>query len=316
VPLTPTFAPYPNPIALPPYYLITLLPYHLISLSPYYLKFLSLYMKRPVVYLLLILAGMYAFVSIVKRRDRTRTYSLTTETIRIDSLDQISPLEGELVKPILYTNISGLSRLPVSQAKKKFIAAVLPAILIAKHQIETTRTRIFALTDKNSWNREDSSYYLEVKSRYKAKDINDLMDRIGTLPNSIVLSQAAVESGWGQSRFFLEGNNVFGVWSFKADEQRMPSKRGRNNKTIYLRTYPDIGQSVVHYFEILGTANAYQKLRKERLVRTDPFELIPYLRNYSERRTRYTNQLKAVILQNELTRYDRYRLDPEYLTED
>jgi Bax protein len=279
-------------------------------------SFLYLYMKRPVAYLLLILAGMYAFVSIVKRRDRSTTYSLTTETIRIDSLDQIRPLDGELVKPILYTNVSGLSRLPVPQAKKKFIAALLPAILIARHQIETTRIKIFALMEKNSWNKEDSSYYFEIKSRYKAKDISDLTDRIGTLPTSIVLSQAAVESGWGQSRFFLEGNNVFGVWSFKSDEQRMPSIRGRKNKTIYLRTYPDIGQSVVHYFEILGTANAYQKLRKERLVRTDPFELIPHLINYSERRKAYTNQLKAIILQNELTRYDRYRLDPEYLTKD
>jgi len=273
-------------------------------------------MKRRVAFLLLLLAGLYAYVSIVIRSDRARTYSLTTETIKVDSLDQISPLDGELVKPILYTNVSGLSRLPVSQAKKKFIAAVLPAILIARHQIETTRTRISALTDKTDWSKEDSAFYASVKSRFRARDIKDLIDRIGTLPTSIVLSQAAVESGWGQSRFFLEGNNVFGVWSFNSEEERMPAKRGRNNKTIYLRTYPDIGQSVVHYFEILGSVKAYQTLRSERLVRTDPFDLIPHLRNYSERKTSYTNQLKVVILQNELTRYDRYRLDPEYLIED
>lgn len=273
-------------------------------------------MKPRAVYLLLLLAGIYAFVSIVKRRDRTTTYSLTTKTIRIDSLDQIVPLESELVKPILYTNVRGLSRLPVAQSKKKFIAAILPAILIAKHHVETTRTRIFALSEKADWSREDSTFYSEVRARYKAKDIKDLMDRIGTLPNSVVLAQAAVESGWGQSRFFLEGNNVFGVWSFNSNEPRMPSKRGRKDKTIYLRTYPDIGQAVIHYFEILGSANAYQKLRKERLVRTDPFELIPHLRNYSERRIAYTHQLKALILQNELTRYDRYHIDPDYLTKD
>ncbi len=273
-------------------------------------------MKRPVVFLMLLLAGLYAFVLIVIRRDHARTYSITTETIKVDSLDQISPLEGELVKPILYTNVTGLSLLPVSQAKKKFIAAVLPAILIARHEMETMRTKMSTLSDKTDWSREDSAFYTSAKNKFRAKDINDLIDRIGSLPNSIVLSQAAVESGWGQSRFFLEGNNVFGVWSFKSDEPRMPAKRGRNNKTIYLRTYPDIGQSIIHYFEILGSVKAYQKLRRERLVQTDPFDLIPHLRNYSERRTSYTNQLKAVILQNELTRYDRYRLDPEYLTED
>ena len=265
---------------------------------------------------MLLLAGIYAFVSIVKRRDRTTTYSLTTETIKVDSLEQITPLEGEDVKPILYTHVSGLSTLPVPQAKKKFIAAVLPAILIAKHRVETTRRKIFVLSESVDWNREDSTFYSEVKSRYKAKDIKDLMDRIGTLPNSVVLSQAAVESGWGQSRFFLEGNNLFGVWSFNSNDPRMPSKRGRKDKTIYLRTYPNIAEAVVHYFEILGSANAYRKLRKERLERTDPFELIPHLINYSERRRAYTHQLKALILQNELTRYDRYRIDPEYLTED
>lgn len=271
-------------------------------------------MKRPVFYLAIFLAGMFAFLSIVNRRDRTRVYSLATEIVRVDSLDQIVPLENEFVKPILYTNVRGLGKLPTSSAKKKFIAAVLPAILIAKSQIENTRRRILLLSEKTNWHPDDSALYSQVKTRYKAKDINDLMNRMATLPTSIVLSQAAVESGWGQSRFFLEGNNLFGVWSFNADESRMPSLRGRKNKTIYLRTYPDIAQSVVHYFEILGSANAYQMLRNERLVRTDPFELIPHLINYSERKRSYTHQLKAVILQNELTRYDQYQIDPAYLS--
>jgi Bax protein len=270
-------------------------------------------MKHPVFYLAIFLAGMYAFLSIINRRD-TGLYSLATETIRVDSLDQIVPLEDESVKPILYTNVRGLAKLPIPTAKKKFIAAVLPAILIAKHEVESTRRRIFLLSEKSKWNAEDSSLFSEVRDRYNAKDINDLMDRMGTLPTSIVLSQAAVESGWGQSRFFLEGNNLFGVWSFNADDSRMPSLQGRKNKTIYLRMYPDIAQSVIHYFETLGSANAYKKLRKERLLRTDPFELIPHLINYSERRRSYTHQLKALILQNELTRYDRYRLDPAYLS--
>ena len=271
-------------------------------------------MKHPVFYLAIFLAGMYAFISIVNRRDRTRTYSLATETVPVNSLDQIVPLTDESVKPILYTNVRGLAKLPVATAKKKFIAAVLPAILIAKHQVENTRTRIFLLTEKSDWNAEDSVLYSQARARFKAKDINDLLIRMGTLPTSIVLSQAAVESGWGQSRFFLEGNNLFGVWSFNADESRMASLQGRKNKTIYLRTYPDIAQSVVHYFEILGSANAYQKLRNERLAHTDPFELIPHLINYSERKRSYTHQLKALILQNELTRYDRYQIDPAYLS--
>ena len=273
-------------------------------------------MKRPVLYFFLFLVGIFAFISIVNRRDRYKTYSVNVETIDLNSLTQIVPLDEEVVKPVLYTNVLGLSKLPVYEAKNKFIAAILPAILIAKQEIETTRTKINVLHEKKTWDKSDSTFYSQIRGRYKAKDIGDLIARMGTLPNSIVLSQAAVESGWGQSRFFLEGNNLFGVWSFNGNEPRMPTKSSRKSKVIYLRTYEDVSQSIIHYFEILGSAHAYQGLRRERLHRKDPFELLKYLKNYSERRTSYTNQLKAVILQNELTRYDRYRLDPEYLRED
>lgn len=169
------------------------------------------------------------------------------------------------------------------------------------------------LRKDTKWTAEDSVLFLDQKMRYKAKDIDDLLQRIGTLPNSIVLVQAAVESGWGQSRLFRVGNNLFGVWSFNADEPRIAAGRTRQNKTIYLRSYKNMSESIIHYFEILGSVKAYSGLRKARLEKGDPFELLPYLRNFSERRTAYTNQLRAVILQNELTQYDEYKLDPEYL---
>ena len=33
------------------------------------------------------------------------------------------------------------------------------------------------------------------------------------IPVSIALAQAAKESGWGTSRFALEGNAIFGQWT-------------------------------------------------------------------------------------------------------
>jgi Bax protein len=244
---------------------------------------------------------------------RNRTYTVRSETVQIESPYQILSLPGELVKPLLYTNISGLERLPVPEAKEKFISAVLPAILVAKNEIETLRINIGGLKEKSAWNESDSSFYVETKSRYKAKDIDDLIVRIGTMPNSIVLSQAAVESGWGQSRFFLEGNNLFGIWSFNSDEPRIAAGLTRKGKTIYIRSYTDLSQSIIHYFEILGSANAYRSLRKARLDTTDPFELLPHLKYFSERRNSYTDQLKEIIIRNNLFQYDNYRIDPDYL---
>lgn len=244
---------------------------------------------------------------------KRKTYTVRTEIVKIRSPKQIEPLPEGFVKPLLYTNISGLERLPVPEAKLKFIAAVLPAILVAKNEIETLSIKMSTLKDNGKWDETDSVFYIETKDRYKAKDIDDLIFRIGTLPNSIVLAQAAVESGWGQSRFFLEGNNLFGVWSYNANDSRMAAGRTRQGKTIYLRAYPDMSRSILHYFEILGSSNAYRSLRKARQLTSDPLEILPHLKNFSERRSAYTKQLKEVILHNNLTKYDEYKIDPEYL---
>jgi len=247
---------------------------------------------------------------------RSGRVSVKTETVLLDSLQQIEPLTTKLVKPRLYTNIYGLERLSRREAKKVFIAAILPSILVAKHEIEQRRKNIVFLSTKKEWNEADSVYYRDLKQRYKASDINDLLTRVGTLPSSIVLAQAAVESGWGTSRFFLKANNLFGVWSFDPKESRIPARKTRDKKPVYLRAYPDIAQSIVDYFEILARSRSYKNLRTARLQTANVYELLPHLRNYSERRGRYTRQLQSIIAKNNLTVFDQYEIDPAYLTED
>jgi Bax protein len=244
--------------------------------------------------------------------DGSTAYRIKTETIQVDSIDQIAPLRDSLVKPILYTNISGLERLPLYETKRKFIAAILPSILVAKHEIHNRKHKISQLAKKQLWDKSDSAFYHEMKKTYNAKNIEDLISRLGTLPNSIVLAQAAIETGWGESRFFVQASNLFGIWSFDNTESRIAAG-DRNEKTIFLRSYNDMSGSISDYFEVLARHHAYRGLRKARLETSDPYTLINYLKNYSERRTWYTRQLKKVIRQNNLTKYDRYRIDPAYL---
>ena len=53
-----------------------------------------------------------------------------------------------------------------------------------------------------------------------------LEKRVGIIPPSLVVAQAAIESGWGTSRFLLEGNNLFGQWTFNPSQQGIiPSAR-------------------------------------------------------------------------------------------
>ena len=245
--------------------------------------------------------------------DGSTTYQVKTEILRIDSLSEIVTIHDSLVKPILYRNISGLDQLPFYQAKAKFISAILPSILVAKHQLHNTKMKIEKLRAKSTWTKSDTVYYHEAKRRYKAKNIDDLINRLITLPNSVVLAQAAIETGWGESRFFIQASNLFGIWSYDEKESRIAAGKTRSDKTIYLRSYDDMSGSITDYFDVLARHHAYKKLRDARLSTSNPYVLANHLKNYSERKDWYTRQLKRVIRQNKLTKYDSYRLDPAYL---
>ncbi|MTI39274.1 glucosaminidase domain-containing protein [Fulvivirga lutimaris] len=237
---------------------------------------------------------------------------LHVETIALNDTTNIVLLEDSLVRPILYNNIPDLSGLPVDESKEKFFALTLPSVLIARYHINTVRDSIILLTTKEKWSKKDSTLFLREKQRFKAGDINNLLERMITHPNSITLAQAAVESGWGSSRFFRQANNLFGIWAYNKDEPRIAA----NNNQVYLRKYDDISESIEDYFVTLGRARPYSEFRKARQKTNDINILLPFLRRYSQRGAAYVHQLKTIIRQNDLTKYDDYKLDPKYFKEE
>src|SRR5687768_5648001 len=102
--------------------------------------------------------GVLVLFPLLQGCNGSQTYTIQTETMYVDSLQQIVLLEDSLVKPILYTNINGLDALPFHQAKKKFISAILPSILVAKHQVQTTKTKMIWLQQKKVWSEMDSTF--------------------------------------------------------------------------------------------------------------------------------------------------------------
>ncbi|MEM9400827.1 MAG: glucosaminidase domain-containing protein [Verrucomicrobiota bacterium] len=237
---------------------------------------------------------------------------LKSEVIVLENTDQIVPLGDSLAKPLLYRNIPALNSHHIDETKNRFIAIILPAILIAKYQLAQDQKNIRALFGKVNWEVEDSTFYLHQKERFKANDLEDLVGRMMTHPNSIILAQAAVESGWGSSRFFREGNNLFGIWAYREDEPRIPA----NEDNVHLRKYSDISESIEDYFETLGRARPYREFRKARTAYNNIYDLLPHLKYYSERGKDYTDQLAAIIRQNNLTQYDNYQIDPSYFFEE
>ena len=78
----------------------------------------------------------------------------------------------------------------------------------------------------------------------------------------VLLAQAALESGWGNSRFSLEGKNLFGIRTYDLREPHMlPSN---NPKKWGVRVYMHECDSVQHYMDILNSGSAYEKYRELR----------------------------------------------------
>ncbi len=232
-----------------------------------------------------------------------------------DSSD-ILTLDSVRVPPVYYHNEWDFQLREVDSKKQKFIDMVLPAVLMARHNLMLDRIRVrrilYKIEQAEKIDRADSLFMAAQTERLNAESWRDVYDRLATHPTSIVLAQAAVESGWGSSRFFREGNNLFGVWSFDSEEERIVAQGSRETGAVYLRSYKTIGESVEDYFVTLARHNAYREFRERRLSEKDPRKLIYTLHRYSELGYQYVGKLAMVMRQNDLRQYDAYHLDSAY----
>ena len=109
----------------------------------------------------------------------------------------------------------------------------------------------------------------------------------------VLLAQAALESGWGNSRFALEGKNLFGIRTYNLTEPHMlPSN---NPKKWGVRVYMHECDSVQHYIDILNTGGAYKKYRELRDNDvTDSLKYVDTLGAYASDE-HYFGKVKSII---------------------
>ncbi|HEY9117033.1 MAG TPA: glucosaminidase domain-containing protein, partial [Roseivirga sp.] len=238
---------------------------------------------------------------------------LKTEYISVKGPEDVIPIDSVLVKPILYRDVNFLDSLNSDEAKIKFIEVILPAILVAKKQLEQDLIHLIGIEKRKVLSPQDSTFLNQLFELYKTDEIALLKRRLITHPTSIVLAQAAVESGWGKSRFFKEANNVFGVWSYDSDEPRIAASIKREDYQVYLRKYTHIEESVLDYFRTIARTQAYSAFRRKRAETQNIYELVPFLDKYSERGEEYIDQLLSMIRYNDFEKYDDYQLDPAYI---
>ena len=136
---------------------------------------------------------------------------------------------GEPVKPVFFTQLPrGINELDsISQRKQVFIQVVLPLVLSENQKILLIRKKIKFLANTNSISQKEKKW-LEAKFkqyRVKNNDINELLEKVDIIPPSIAIAQAAYESGWGTSRFALEGNSLFGQRTWRSGSGFVPKER-------------------------------------------------------------------------------------------
>ncbi|RLD81659.1 MAG: hypothetical protein DRJ10_05935 [Bacteroidetes bacterium] len=235
----------------------------------------------------------------------------------IHTVDDIETIDSNLVKPNDYTSVVSLKNLDVKEKKQKFISMILPAILVAKINLLDIQNNVKELIkqDTSKLSNKNKIYLSNLLKKYKAKSFDQLLLRLNTHPNSIVLAQSAIESGWGTSRFFLEANNIFGIWSFNKNDDRIQAKSHRNGKATYLKKYSNLSTSIQDYFVTIGRG-PYNDFRIQRTKTNNPYKLVTYLLSYSELGEEYVKQLQLVIKKNNLTKYDNYQIDPKYLNKE
>ena len=219
---------------------------------------------------------------------------------------------GALVKPIYLSKLpKDLKKLKSTQKKKDtFIKIVMPLILDENNKISENRKKLFKILGKQNNSRGERVWLKRRFEDYgiKNEDVTALKIKMDVIPVSIAIAQAAKESGWGTSRFALEGNAMFGQWTW-GKKGISPLKREKNKDHKILK-FPILRSSVKAYINNLNTHNGYREFREKRAElrrknkKISGVVLVKYLHNYAATGSEYTKVLEKIIEQNQLTDFD------------
>ncbi|KKO09075.1 glucosaminidase domain-containing protein [Pseudohongiella sp.] len=211
----------------------------------------------------------------------------------------------------------------VDARKDAFFGYFLPLVEMRNQEILKLRAELLLLSEnRDSLSGRQQRQVLQLAQDYEieafditeAGDWDTLLRRVDVVPPSLALAQAANESGWGASRFALEGNNYFGHWCYVEGCGLIPDSRPSGARHE-VAAFDSPQQSVQRYIRNLNSHDAYNDLRMKRSELRENDELITGLElaegltQYSQRGQEYIRELQAMIRFNNLDELD----EPEAL---
>ena len=228
------------------------------------------------------------------------------------------------VKPIYFTQFpKDLDEIKDTRLKKEtFIKIVLPLVVAENEKILDDKIKLKKIISKKKTTEKEKSW-LRLKLReYKVKnsDFAELDKRLDIIPVSIALAQAAKESGWGTSRFALEGNAIFGQWTWTGQGIE-PLNKGKHEGHKILR-FPILRASVKAYKNNLNTHKGYAEFREKRSTyrkrnkSIKGLNLTDTLDRYAQTGKEYTEILEQIIKQNNLSDFESVQLTNSVVKKD
>ena len=251
--------------------------------------------------------------------DTVRLSASTIEQLFKDTNYSLSEVRRtKKVKPIRLSLLPNEMKSIESSGKRKnlFIKIILPLVLEENNRIIIDRKKLFTILNKNKNSKDEINWLNQKFKQYGVvnKDLATLKVRMDIIPVSLAIAQAAKETGWGTSRFAIEGNALFGQWTWSGEGIKPAG--ADTNATYKVMKFNVLKASVRAYQRNLNTHSSYKKFRfiraqlRDDNKKLDSLKLAEYLGNYAQTGTEYTKVLKQIIQQNQLKDFDEVKLLP------
>jgi Bax protein len=173
------------------------------------------------------------------------------------------------------------------QIKKAFILKIKPLIDKENDSILSDRNFLIHIENKSNLDNHQTAKFQLISKKYGSNDIKELLSRVDVIPTVLTLSQAALESGWGSSKFAVNNHSLFG------------QKASRDSNDF--ASYANINQSVQAYMHNLNTNPAYKKFRQARYYmrkhgdELNPILLARTLVAYDSTGNKYTKKIQNMV---------------------
>ena len=251
--------------------------------------------------------------------DTVRLSATTIEELfKSTNYNLLDVRKNKLVQPISLTFLPNeIKKIEnINKRKDLFIQIILPLIIKENNNIRLDRKKLFSVLNKSKNTKTEKAWLNSKFKQYGVvnKDLSTLKIRMDEVPASMAIAQAAKETGWGTSRFALEGNALFGQWTWSGDGIK-PSDAD-NNTTHKVMKFKILQASVRAYQRNLNTHSSYKDFRSTRAElreegkKLDSITLIEHMDKYAETGKEYVRVLQQIIKQNNLTDFDDAKLLP------